>query len=284
MALTFPHHRKPSWWRLITGPWLEARDHRRRPPASRPFVLLSWGRSGSSLLARLIDAHPGICCHGELLHNEHQKFPPACGPVPYSLCHPTVSRARPAQALDSIFRLASPLGILGWKLLKHQNEPCWEEVLRRPEVRKLVLVRENRLRQYLSLMLARHTRVWQLEAAELAVYRTLRPHPIALDVDALLHQIRQWETEEAALRDTLRNGSAPWMRVVYRDLHPEQRPATLDRIAHFLGAETPAPAHEEPMVRVNPEPWECLVANADEVRHRLTATPWAWMLDDPPGG
>jgi|GEM_PF-5690760 len=285
MSALYPPHCLPAWWQHLIGPAVESWHRRTRPMAACPFVLLSWGRSGSTLLQRLLDQLPDVRCFGELLHNHQQQFPAAFGRPPYSLSHPSVSRARPAAAIDAILRLPSPRGILGWKLLIHQNDPCWDEVIRRPHVRKLVLVRENRLRQYLSLQLARTTSVWQVQdRREQEIYQSLKPGPLPVDADDFLATAARWEAEDRALQEALRQSGAPWLRVTYRDLPPPRRQETLGRIAAFLGASPSAPPQDDPVVRANPEPWETLVAHPEGLRRRLAATPCAWMLDDAPGG
>ena len=46
----------------------------RTPPMNRSFIILSSGRSGSTMLVQLLNCHPAILCHSELLNRDDLKW------------------------------------------------------------------------------------------------------------------------------------------------------------------------------------------------------------------
>lgn len=127
------------------------------------FVILTFARHGSNMLVSMLNAHPDIVCHQELFNPRHvglslkdqDKWRAAVG-------NSTARRDANGKAfLEQI--LAASLQdyrLAGFKLLPTQNLRLFLRILRRRDFRKIVLVRRNLLRSYVSLRKAELSSTW----------------------------------------------------------------------------------------------------------------------------
>ena len=127
---------------------------------NRSFVILSSGRSGSTLLIQLLNCHPKITCKGELLNRNNLqthnlRAASSCTLINYILASLIPSR---------MF-----LPYTGFKLFNEQLEFCnlhLKDLLTAlfyPRV--VILYRESMLETYVSLEIAFKTDVWYSEGS-----------------------------------------------------------------------------------------------------------------------
>lgn len=196
------------------------------------FVLLPAPRTGSNWLCTLLDSHPDILCHHELYNPEG--------------IHLALDRRDGSLSLGTLAeRERDPLGLLerawaahlghaavGFKLNLGQSEAVFRAVLADRGVLKLVLGRRNRVKTFVSEVIARETARWESygEAGGDAPAPRIRVDPAAL----LAHAERNRDHFEE-LRRAL---SGPGHRVLetgYEDLESARE---RERILGFLGVRT----------------------------------------------
>jgi LPS sulfotransferase NodH len=227
-----------------------------RSPRAR-FVIVSLGRSGSSLLQELLNAHPDIRCEGEIL----------------------ARRARAPRLLVSRRAALSRKPAYGFKLLHYQLwqvqqvEPAnflgW---LRRRGFVLVYLRRHNLLRQALSNVSARrygfHQRGRNVASAR---------ERIEVDPDELGYWLDGLAADDAKYQDYL--SGVPHIEVVYEDdlIDEPSQQATVRRICAELGV-TYAPV-ETDLVRLAPARIADLVSNYDDLVSALEGSPYGRFLD-----
>ena len=125
---------------------------------NRSFVIVSSGRSGSTLLIQLLNCHPEITCKGELLNRNYLQTHNLRGASSSTLINYILASLIPSKMF---------LSYTGFKLFNEQMEFCnlhLKDVLTAlfyPHV--IILYRENMLETYVSLEIAFKTDVWYSE-------------------------------------------------------------------------------------------------------------------------
>jgi LPS sulfotransferase NodH len=244
---------------------------RRALPEPR-FVIFAQGRTGSSLLAQLLDSHPRIRCEGELLARGH-RFPPG-------------RRRSALRYLEG--RSAAFTGrAYGFKVKIYQlredqemSDPgAFLSALHARGWRILHLRRQDLLRQVLSNLVAEERGAWHLEEGDHEIPMT--PLVVAPEVvlEGLARRRAHAADEEAAL------GGIPRLELVYeRDLlDPARHQATADRVCAWLGL--PAAPVRSRLRRINRGRLRELVANHEALVAALRGSDFTILLDgeDPPG-
>ena len=234
------------------------RPSRRRPIAEGrvSFVIFAQGRTGSTLLASLLNSHEGVHCDNEILG----------WPVRFPDAWVKANRRRHPQSHYGFkvkpYELTVDQRLDPGAWLRRMHDRGWKVIN---------LSRKNVLRHALSNMVAEHIGGY--------TFRGVDPGEsagVTVDVDMLLGAMsvrsEQREVELAAL------GGVPHVSVCYEDdlLRPERHQATLDRISDALGL-PPAKARTE-MRRITTDDLRTTIANYDEVVAAVGATRWAPLL------
>lgn len=122
------------------------------------FVILTSGRSGSTLLTQLLNCHPQVVCKGELLNREELKKHQLIGADRQTLSN---------YILAGLLPLKLWISYTGFKLFNEQLEYCKLSFgkllgdLCSPSL--IILYRENLLETYISLKIAFTTGIWYSE-------------------------------------------------------------------------------------------------------------------------
>ena len=144
------------------------RAGRRRSRPRDPLLVVCQPRTGSTLVFELLNQSPGFSIASEVLHRRIAIGPP---PLP--------GRAVAALHLDLTLR-ARTGSVVGAKLhleqLDHAGLTPSDLLDRYPGARILVLYRQSLLEQYVSMVAARQTGQWRLDAGT-------RPRPTTVRVD-----------------------------------------------------------------------------------------------------
>lgn len=232
------------------------------PRALRPgtrFVIFAQGRSGSTLLADLLNSHPRVYCADEIL--TWRRLAPAAYAGACAVGHRgdvygfkvKVHHLTDDQRLDDPGAFLRDLVARGWVVLH--------------------LTRRNVLRQALSTLVAAQRATYH----EPADGRPAPSGPVHVDPGELLARTDQrvafGEQERRAL-----DGLSP-LSFVYEDdlLDASRHQATASRAFAGLGIED-APVATG-LRRIGARPLDRLVANVDEVLAAVADSPYAHMLE-----
>lgn len=244
-----------------------------------PFVILAAERTGSNLLAGLLDSHPDMIAAGELFNPLVRKS----GDLPWRLARKSevaaLAALRESDPVAFLERLAEQaggagLGFFGFKLLyfhADKCEPARRHLAGNAQVRVLHLTRQNLLRRYVSLLRAKATGEWQRRADEGGPQQQPK---VAVSLPEFLKdaaRIRAWEQDYRAAF-----AGHPVLELTYEELSED--PAGVGRRAvEFLGGDPEAPLDVRTR-KTGVDPLRDAVSNYDELSEQLAA--FAGFCDD----
>jgi len=140
-----------------------------------PFIILSHGRSGSTLLTRSLDAHPNITCYAEVFNAIEADRATAAtrkyldGEDPVSFCH------------EQIYTASREASAIGFKLHVNQMQKSeeqralWSFLRTNRDINIIFLRRKNLFDSYVSNQRALHSGRWRREPGESVVAGYLEP-------------------------------------------------------------------------------------------------------------
>jgi LPS sulfotransferase NodH len=261
-----------------------------RPPApdlaakgAVPFLILAAERTGSNLLAGLLDSHPSILAGGELFN----PFLTPLREVPWRLIPKErieeFARMRdrdPVGFLFAIYQLALDAGktAIGFKLMYgqgdelYQRAPAVRDVLSGPPPFRLIhLTRKNLVERFVSQRRAEQTGSWQTRVGK-TTNDTSRPKltVAAHDLVADLERVENWQR-------VYRHAFAahPILEIEYEELAADPQ-GTARRCADFLGV-PPVASFEVRYAKTGTDRLEDAIENLDDLRSMLRR--WLDMLD-----
>ena len=130
-------------------------------PAVR-FVILNAPRTGSNYLCTVLDGHPDILCHHEIFNPHVVGLARHLAKQGFALGTVAERNPDPLAFLDRVWQTSLGRKRVGFKLCWRQDETALDAVLSDSGVRKIVLKRRNRVKSFVSLLLARQTAEWVL--------------------------------------------------------------------------------------------------------------------------
>ena len=130
-------------------------------PDQKRFVIVAWPRTGSTHLARLLNGHSDILCHGEIFQNDITALP-IRWPKPdkkvgviEDLLH--MRSLDPSGFLEQVWSRNYACECVGFKIFPGHNDDMLRKLVSDISIRKIVLMRRNILAVYSSAMIARLT-------------------------------------------------------------------------------------------------------------------------------
>jgi LPS sulfotransferase NodH len=232
--------------------------------AGSQFVILNAARTGSNYLCTLLNAHPDVLCH-------HEIFNPHVVGVARHLAKQKISlgtieeRERdPAEFLARVWRERFGRSSTGFKLCWRQTDFAFRSVLSDNAVSKIVLKRRNRLRTFVSLLLARQTGEW-------VVYRD-EPVPgdrpqVRVEVSEFIENVEFNRAYYSEIESTLRNTGQCALTLYYEDL---AQSGSLRETFDFLRV-VPRIVEGDTW-KLSPANLRRTIANFDELHERLAGT------------
>jgi LPS sulfotransferase NodH len=234
-------------------------------PATR-FVILAAPRSGSNLLCTLLNSHPEILCHHEVYNPSgiYYAIEQRAGALDLGTID---DRDRsPLAFLERLWSTSLGHRCVGFKMTRGQNKQALEKVLRDPEVRKIVLERRNRIKTYVSTLVAERTGQWEVYSAADLVAPGPRIH---LDLDQLRQHIHLNESYYIEINDVL---SSTGQRSLVVDYESLANPIEHRSVLGYLGIGASSYQLKARSVKQNPADLRALVSNYDELLGSLEGT------------
>jgi LPS sulfotransferase NodH len=221
------------------------------------FVIFGRGRSGTTALVSLLNAHPLMLCEGEILSR------PVFRPLEHVLAH-CANSAAPVYGCKILSYQLSEVQPL-------QQRTAFVSQLYDHGFRIIYLRRRNLLRHALSNLRARefgfHARTSE----------SVTSAPIVVDPQALMHWLHGSASLAAFEAESLQ--TTPYLSLTYEDhlADESQHQVTVAAICDFLGL---APAVVTSSYRkISPVALREAIANYEQVAQALLGTPYAVFLD-----
>ena len=208
----------------------------RRSQPSLSYAILTTPRSGSTYLCDLLDS-TNIAGHpNEHLRLAAQELARYCNFNYLSL-------------LDNLKQYRTTNNrVFGTKIISHflfelkQTKPDFRQIFRSID-KFILLVRQDKLAQAVSLEVAQQTEIWHLRGDATSINYRSKLESIEID-NSLLNNVEQKydfiNRQEARLRKILSDNQIEPLQVVYEDIL-EDAQLQIDRIIDFLGIARPEP-------------------------------------------
>jgi hypothetical protein len=232
------------------------------------FVILNAPRTGSNYLCTLLNSHPEILCHHEIFN------PHVVGVARHlqnSGFHMGTIEERerdPIEFLGRVWRMDEGCRSVGFKLCWKQNEAVFNAVLADPEIRKIVLKRKNRIKSFVSLLLARQTGEWVIYDDVAAPGPRPRVH---VDEEELLRHIAFNDAYYAEIESAIQQPGHLGHVLHYEDLFSV---ASLCGTLRFLGVAEPNPEILAGQTwKLSSTSLRDLVESFESLEHALRGTP-----------
>lgn len=239
---------------------------------ARPFVILFVPRTGSNLLAGMLDTHPEILCHHELFlpaSSPHRSLSVREGAIDLDLGTAEQRDRDPFAFVKKVYALDAGARAVGFKMvLADPNVGVLLGLILNRGVRKIVVRRDNWLQVYTSALIAEETRSliqFQQEDGNGGERPAVR---VPVDVHRFRRYVRKRTLAYGALRWIARLTGQRFFELEYREI---KQPGKLKALLEFLGV-APELQMRERTVKQNPTRLEDRISNFDDVRRELEGT------------
>jgi LPS sulfotransferase NodH len=238
------------------------------------FVIFAAPRTGSNFLCGLLNSHRDILCH-------HGLFNPAG--IHYALDHREGDRnsgasderdRQPKDFIDRIWREDFGKTAIGFKFNRGENDEARRIILDDAGVRKILLTRRNRVKTYVSELIAMQTGQWES-------YCHLPENPanpkIYVDQHKLYQHINLNERFYSELEETLLRSGQSFLHLQYEVLLPIEKgragnPNELARILSYLDQQPSCSDLTPASRKQNPDDLRELISNFEELTRLLRGT------------
>lgn len=231
------------------------------------FVIFAAPRTGSNFLCSLLNSHAQILCH-------HGLFNPggihtALDHRPDDLDLGTIEERdlAPAAFLAHVWQRDAGKRAVGFKFNSGEHAGAAELVLQDARVHKILLLRHNRIKTYVSERIADESGLWESYAGS---SRTSAPK-VRVETGDLFRHIERNERYYAGLEALLRATGQQWLVTHYESLQPEHAGGDTARIVTSLGLEW-TPRLTAGSFKRNPDDLRALIANFEELQAELAGT------------
>jgi hypothetical protein len=183
--------------------------------AATRFVILNAPRTGSNFLCTVLNSHPDILCHHEIFNPHVIGVARHLQNGDFRLGTMAERAADPLEFLQRVWHANLGRAAVGFKLCLWQHEAAYRAVMADGTVRKIILKRRNRVKTFVSLLLARQTGEWVVYDDTVAP--TARPR-IRVDPAELVENVAQHQAYYDATERSLRDTQQAFVTLWYEDL------------------------------------------------------------------
>lgn len=188
--------------------------------AARPrrFVIIAAPRTGSNWVCSMLNSHPEILCHHEIFNPDG---------IHYALDHRTGDISigtlaerddAPLNFLDRLWQHSFGKRVVGFKINRGQNDVAFQHVLADRGLHKLVLLRRNRIKTFVSEMIAEQTGQWESYGRADGVKQNNR---LEVDVKALWRHVALNRDYYARVQHALQASGQTYLQVTYENLQAD---------------------------------------------------------------
>ncbi len=231
------------------------------------FIIFAHYRSGSTLLADLLNCHPDIFCDGEIfIKFIHLDFKKVLFPALYLKSQAIKAKSNVYGCdfkLDQLIHICSRFFDSPEKFILKLYQSEWKIIY---------LQRRNILRQGLSICTANIRQHWH-DVPEQPLERT----KINISFEKLLQAINF--SKKIAFKEIKLLQEIPHLKLVYEDdlLKSEQHQITLDRVFQYL--DLPSTLVQTKLKRVSSDNLIDQIYNLDEIIKKIQQTEYAKFID-----
>lgn len=240
------------------------------------FVIISYQRTGSTYLVSILNQLEGVVCHSELYNRSLDAFK-------FSIFDSQIlpsqnwfdkllrispeeklyklKNQNPEEFLQRIFNQNS--NAIGFKIFPGQDDSIMNLLISDPEIKKILLIRKNLLRCYVSQQIALKTQKWSRHKGEDIVLER-----IAIDVNSFNAYMNKIKKRMAAIREALISNDQNYLEITFEDITSN---FPIKKISQFLELGDVQEVPDVNLERQNPFPLEKIILNYGEVKEMIQA-------------
>jgi LPS sulfotransferase NodH len=240
------------------------------------FTIFSGARSGSSLFCNLLNSHPEILCHSELFNLKKIYYSQN---ISNNLGINTVEeRDRNVELfLAKVWQQTLNSNAVGFKILCNQNPSAASLVIKDKTVRKILLVRRNQIKSYVSMLIALKTNEWYLSKNK-SQGKENQQLSVKVNVEGLHNWIKKHNKCYESIRQQLRNSNQSFLEISYEDLVGPKNELVKSSVLQFIGVSAQPHILQTTLKKQNSENLVDLVSNFGELEEKLRGTELAPLL------
>jgi LPS sulfotransferase NodH len=230
---------------------------------STRFVILAAPRSGSNMLCTYLNSHSEILCHHEIFNPNGIFYALHLRSTSFSLGTVEERDNDPLAFLNRVWLADFGHRCVGFKLTQRQNEAVFYSVLRDAAVKKIILHRKNRIKRFVSFLIAEKTGEWEAYGQR---DRRERPTKVEVDLSDLYNHIELNNAYYSEVEDALRSSDQPFLSIAYEELLTG---AIKEQLLQFLGVAINVEALKVQSVKQNSHDLRDLISNFSELEMSL---------------
>ena len=270
------------------------------------FVIFSHQRSGSTLLCSILTSHPDILCHSELFNPKRIDYAGGFQKIYGSSIEKEISREDlvsgrvgidtvegrnrfPESFLIRIWQNSFDNKAVGFKLFQNQNQYVANLLVRDKNVKKILMLRQNKIRCYVSQLIAIKTGKWSIDKNEKinqsgniqsAINLQLTSKKVTVDVDKFNKWSHQYERYFDYLRQYLVDTNQSFFELTYEDLVGSNSESVKSKLLEFIEVSAQFSHLQGTIKKQNQEKLSDLISNFNELKEKLVGTELEPMLFD----
>ena len=191
------------------------------------FVILAAPRSGSNMLCCLLNSHPEILCHHELYNPQDIYYALNLRHTGFKLASCIRQRdEQPLKFLEKIWACNNHSKNVGFKMTHKQNLLVFNTLLNDRSIKKIVLLRNNKVKMHVSKLIAEQNGIWENYGQEPTNNIQVNIDLLDLQKDIFLNKVFYNE-----INKTLTQSNQTYLQVEYEKL---QQSDTQNAILDYL--------------------------------------------------
>jgi len=223
------------------------------------------------MLCSLLNSHPQCVCHHELFNPKGIRLALDLREQPLTL--PTLEQrdAQPIEFLDHLLNTFQGRISTGFKMTGTQNKTVFDYLLNTPSIKKVLLKRQNTLKELVSHKIADQLNQWEVYDAKQLI--TNRPK-VAISVKELDRRAQQNRLFFAQVEQHLAKSNQHFHQCNYETInHSDAQNPLLDylNLEHHTVLKTQS-------VKQNSSELAQLLSNYSELEQQLRKTEFEWQL------
>ena len=268
------------------------------------FVIFSVARSGTTLLCSRLNSHPEILCHYELFAPNMISYAPNFQKIyggDREISREDLTSGRigidtvegrersPESFIVKVWQHNFGHKAVGFKVIRGQNQNAVDLLVRDKNVKKILLLRQNKIRCYISRLIVEKTGVWSISKDGFA-YKNgkiqkeeniqISSKKVTVNVDKFNKWSKEYDRYFEQLRQRLVDTNQSFVELTYEDLIGEKSESVNSKLLEFIGVSAQFSALQEISKQQNSEKLSDLISNFDELKEKLVGTELELMLLD----
>lgn len=197
----------------------------------KKFVIFAIPRSGSNYLCGALNSHPEILCHHEIFHGDK-----IYGDDHLNLGTVEQRDQNAQKFINHIWQQNMGYTAVGFKLLWGQNPKAFKIATRDKDIKKILLLRRNKIKSYVSHLIAKNTGIWSQRNTDFETRKKENKQTsVNVELDSLYRYIENVDQYYDNLQKKISNSKQPFLKIFYEDILGNNSEDAKTKILKFIG-------------------------------------------------